>query len=93
MRRRTCAPQEGLVHFQATPSFETEAPQEGQCRGISKTRSEPLRSSFFTSTTAGMTSPAFSMSTVSPMRMSFRWISSSLWRVARETVLPETKTG
>ena len=46
-----------------------------------------------TLTIEGMISPAFSMTTVSPRRMSLRWISSSLWRVARETVVPDTKTG
>ena len=41
----------------------------------------------------GMTSPAFSMTTVSPMRMSLRRISSSLCSVARAMVLPRRKTG
>ena len=48
---------------------------------------------WMTLTMAGMISPAFSTSTVSPMRMSLRSISSSLWRVARETVEPEMRTG
>ncbi len=46
-----------------------------------------------TLTTEGMISPAFSMMTVSPRRMSLRWISSSLWSVARATVDPEMNTG
>ena len=37
--------------------------------------------------------PALRMTTVSPMRMSLRRISSSLWSVAREIVEPCTKTG
>lgn len=37
--------------------------------------------------------PAFSTSTVSPMRTSFRSISSWLWRVARATVEPDSSTG
>ena len=45
------------------------------------------------STTAGITSPAFSITTVSPMRMSLRSISSSLCNVARATRLPLTITG
>ena len=53
----------------------------------------PVRKSFRTSTTAGMTSPAFSIMTVSPMRMSLRAISSSLCKVARATVDPLTRTG
>ena len=40
-----------------------------------------------------MISPAFSTSTVSPMRTSFRSISSWLWRVARATVEPDRSTG
>ena len=47
----------------------------------------------FTLSTAGMISPAFSTSTVSPMRTSLRSISSWLWRVARATVEPESSTG
>jgi hypothetical protein len=40
-----------------------------------------------------MTSPAFSMITVSPMRMSLRRISSSLCNVARLIVLPRSRIG
>ena len=40
-----------------------------------------------------MTMPALRMTTVSPMRMSLRRISSSLCSVAREIVEPCTKTG
>ena len=40
-----------------------------------------------------MTMPALRMTTVSPMRMSLRRISSSLCSVARATVEPCTKTG
>ncbi len=46
-----------------------------------------------TSTTSGITSPAFWIMTVSPIRMSFLLISSSLWRVAREIVEPATRVG
>ena len=40
-----------------------------------------------------MISPAFSMATMSPMRMSLRAISSALCSVARATVVPLTGTG
>ena len=40
-----------------------------------------------------MISPAFSMTTVSPMRMSLRSISSALCRLARLTVVPASGTG
>ena len=40
-----------------------------------------------------MTSPARCTMTVSPGRMSLRWMSSSLCSVARSTVTPPTKTG
>ena len=41
-----------------------------------------------TETTLGMTSPPFSMRTVSPLRTSLRATSSSLKRLARATVVP-----
>ena len=44
-------------------------------------------------TTRGMTSPAFSMTTVSPSRMSLRAMSSALCSVAIEIVEPATNTG
>ena len=44
-------------------------------------------------TTAGMTSPARMTTTSSPSRTSLRARSSSLWRVAVETVTPPTWTG
>ena len=51
------------------------------------------RSSLSTLMTPGMTSPRFSMRTVSPTRMSFRAISSSLCSVARLIVEPSRNTG
>ncbi len=45
------------------------------------------------STTFGITSPPRSISTVSPTRTSLRAISSSLWSVARLTVVPARNTG
>ena len=44
-------------------------------------------------TTRGMTSPAFSMTTVSPSRKSLRAMSSALCSVAIEIVEPATNTG
>ena len=44
-------------------------------------------------TTFGMTSPAFSITTVSPSRMSLRRMSSALCNVAIDTVDPATNTG
>ena len=88
-----------LVHFQATASSSREmgAEQDGQVPLTYWKKSNGVlldgRLSVMTLTTEGMISPAFSMTTVSSRRMSLRWISSSLWRVARETVVPETKTG
>ena len=46
-----------------------------------------------TRTTCGMISPAFSMMTVSPMRMSLRRTSPRLWSEACCTVVPATNTG
>ena len=50
------------------------------------------RAAVSTRTTWGMISPAFSTTTVSPMRTSFRSISSALCRVARLTVVPASLT-
>ena len=93
--RRTCAGHWLFTQRIATwpSSFTTALPHSGQCFGIRNFFSVPFRRSLRTLTTAGMTSPAFSISTVSPIRISLRAISSSLWSVARLTVLPLTTTG
>ena len=65
----------------------------GQRAGISKRRSLPSRSSASTRTTYGITSPARSMTMVSPMRMSLRSISSMLCSDAFRTVTPANCTG
>ena len=93
--RRTCAGHRALTQRTATcaASFTTALPHSGHFIGIRNFFSDPVRKSFRTSTTAGMTSPAFSTITVSPMRMSLRAISSSLCKVARLTVDPLTRTG
>ena len=46
-----------------------------------------------TETTWGITSPALSTVTVSPILISFLIISSSLWSVAFETITPPILTG
>ena len=95
IRRRTCAGHCALTHRTATcaASFTTALPHSGQFLGIRNFFSVPVRKSLRTSTTAGMTSPAFSIMTVSPIRTSLRAISSSLCKVARATVDPLTRTG
>ena len=53
----------------------------------------PVLFSWITVTTWGITSPARSTTTVSPIRMSLRSISSQLCRVERDTVTPPMGTG
>ena len=69
------------------------APQLGQVVGKSKGTSVPSRASTSTRTTCGMISPAFWITTVSPIRTSLRRISSALCRLARLTVVPASGTG
>ena len=69
------------------------APHTGQVFGMLNTTSFPVRFSFFTSTISGITSPAFWMTTVSPIRKSFSFIKSSLCKVVLEMVEPATLTG
>ena len=68
-----CAGHRALTHrVTASPSGrETGSPQTGQWVGIVNSRSVPSRSSTIAFTTCGITSPARSMTTVSPMRMPF----------------------
>ena len=68
-------------------------PQEGQESG--KINFFDFLSLFFKSTniTCGITSPALSIFTVSPILISFLSISSSLWSVALETTTPPIFTG
>jgi len=56
----------------------TSEPHAGQCEGILKGTESSGRFAKTTSITAGITSPAFSIITVSPTLISFRLISSSL---------------
>ena len=55
--------------------------------------SSPVRFSGTTRSTSGMISAALLMITWSPIRMSRSLMKSSLWRVARLMVLPESRTG
>ena len=68
-------------------------PQEGQLNG--KINFLEFLTLFFISTeiTCGITSPALSTITVSPILISLRYISSSLCCVALETITPPTLTG
>ena len=96
--RRRCsiwAGQDALGHRRSTsPSGLTAfVPHTGQASGGTQGVVPAGRFSSTTRTTLGMTSPPFSMSTVSPTRTSLRATSSSLCRVARLTVEPARKTG
>ena len=62
--------------------------QTGHFFGQTKGRSFPVRRSFITETTCGMTSPLRSRRMTSPTRMSLRRSSSSLWSVERLIVVP-----
>jgi hypothetical protein len=95
MDSRRRAGQDGLTQRETTSPSGRKArlPQAGQTLGHSKARSSPVRRSVMTETTRGITSPLRSTRTVSPIRMSLRLISSSLWRVQRLTVVPDSWTG
>ena len=91
------SPREGQARFGqrciTSPSgLTTAVPQSGQCAGI-RNGFVPRRWAPAGPTTCGITSPARCTITVSPSRMSLRLMSSSLCRVARETVTPPTSTG
>ena len=58
-----------------------------------KACSEPVRFSGMTESIAGMTSPAFTSHTWSPIRMSCRAIWSALCSVAREITDPASSVG
>ena len=58
-----------------------------------KTFSDPVRFSGIDDSIAGITSPAFTSQTWSPIRMSCRAIWSALWSVARDITDPASGTG
>ena len=68
-------------------------PQSGQFVGITKARSVPVRLSITGPNTSGITSPAFRITTMSPIKTPLRTISSALCKVAFVTVDPATFTG
>ena len=68
-------------------------PQSGHLSGILNGRSAPVLRLATTETTSGITSPARSSSTKSPIRMFFSYNWSSLCSVARDTIVPPTNTG
>ena len=69
----------------------TGEPQAGHSAG--RTNGRRSAPSAATRTTLGITSPLRSTTTRSPICRPSRAISSSLWRVARDTVTPPTSTG
>ena len=79
----------------ASPSTRSAAPpQAGQWVGMWKgSGSGSGRLEVTTCTRYGITSPARSISTVSPTRTSLRRTSSSLCRLTLETVTPASSTG
>ena len=91
----SCAGQFGLIQRSATSSSNrtTSLPQAGHSVGIWNSCSSPFRFSSTTRTTFGMISPAFLITTVSPIRISCSRIKSSLCSEARCTVDPATFTG
>ena len=94
-RRTRCCGQARLGQYEsaASSSRSTAAPQAGQAAGMAKTRSRPSRRLTTGATTCGITSPARCTITVSPTRMSLRWMSCSLWSEAMPTRAPPTTTG
>ena len=68
-------------------------PHSGHFVGITNARSLPVRSAMTGPSTSGITSPAFRITTTSPINTPLRVISSALWSVALVTVEPATFTG
>ena len=90
-------PREGQARFgqrcMTSPSgFTTSASQSGQRSGILNSF-VPFACGPAGPTICGITSPARCTITRSPSRICLRLMSSSLWRVARETTTPPTLTG
>ena len=94
-RRRSWAGQVGLSQRATASSASRESGllHEGHWLGKEYSTASSGRALRSTSTTLGITSPPFSMSTVSPMRISLRRISSALCRLARAMVEPAKGTG
>src|SRR5678815_5954466 len=92
---KTWAGQLMLIHLHAASSSDlnSSVPQDGQCLGNFIGRSLPFRNSINGLTMYGITSPALSTSTVSPTRISFSRIMSSLKSETDFTVTPPMCTG
>ena len=83
-----------VQRFTTSPGGRTAwLPQAGQVSGKTKGFADSGRFSMTTPRICGITSPARWRMTVSPMRTSFRAISSSLCRLAWVTMTPPTPTG
>jgi hypothetical protein len=93
--RRSRAGHEVFSQRQTTSSSSRASalPQAAHVVGITHGCESAGRRLRIGATTRGMTSPAFSMTTVSPSRRSLRAMSSALCSVAIEIVDPATNTG
>ena len=80
-------------HTASSSAFCSSLPQTGQAVGITQRGVGRSGSVSTGPTTRGITSPAFSMITSSPGRMSLRMMSSGLCSVAIEMVEPATTVG
>ena len=77
----------------SSSDFTTGEPQAGQEDGILNLTKSSFLCSLTDDTTSGITSPARLTITVSPIRISFLLTSSSLCKVALDTITPPTATG
>ncbi len=96
-RSRSWAGQDRALgqRMSASPSFScrSSVPHSGHSRGMTNSRSSPVRTSTTGPRISGMTSPALRMTTVSPISTPLRTTSLALCRVASCTVDPATFTG
>ena len=95
IRSTICALHNGLMHRQtaSASSFSNVASHAGQVVGKEIIFSVPLRNELIDCTICGITSPARSIITVSPSRISFSLMYSSLCMEMLETVTPPNATG
>jgi hypothetical protein len=82
-----------LGHTKYSPSTTGSEPHAGHFAGISNGGADSGRFSRTTVTTLGITSPARSITTVSPTRTSSSRANLGLWSVAWEIVTPASATG
>ena len=90
----TLAGHSSLTHFISTKpsSLSSLWLHTGQLTGSSMIFSFPVLSSFIDFTTCGIISAAFSIKTLSPILISFLWISLILCKLALFTLLPDSST-